>query len=128
MSITITGIDELERKLGANFIDILEPPMNRSVLRLEAYMKEYPPAPARSFYVRTGNLGRRWTHSVTRNTDSLIGKAGNNTIYGPYVQSQQFQKRIFQRIGWRTDQSAIDTLENDIRADFEQSIREALAK
>lgn len=127
-SIEIKGVAALFRKLGAvAAIETLEPPMQRAVLRLQAYMQVYPPAPAHSSYVRTGTLGRRWTAKVDRSSNGLTGKVGNVTKYGPLVQSARFQQRIFERIGWRTDERAVRDNEAAIVADFQAAIDKALA-
>jgi hypothetical protein len=127
MSITITGMEELIAKLGkVAAIDTLERPMDQSLLLGEAYMKDYPPAPPRSRYVRTGTLGRRWTTNVERKSDGLVGKVGNNTPYGPWVQSAQFQTRFHARTGWRTDEQFIRENETAIRDFFQQAVNAAL--
>lgn len=126
--IEIKGLDALYRKLdAAKATDTLEAPMQRSVLRLQAYMQDYPPQPSGSRYIRTGTLGRRWTHKIERSGSGLTGKVGNNTTYGPWVQSQQFQTRFHQRTGWRTDEQAVKDNEEAIVADFQAAIDKALA-
>jgi hypothetical protein len=127
VSVTVTGLDELFRKLDrAASFDKLEDPMQRGVLRLQAYMQDYPPAPPLSRYVRTGTLGRRWTTQVDRNANGLVGKVGNNVPYGPWVQSAQFQARFHARTGWRTDERAVEQNRAEIVADFQQAVNKAL--
>jgi hypothetical protein len=129
MSITISGMEELFRKLDrVAAIDKLEDPMQRGVSRLQAYMQDYPPPPPLSRYVRTGRLGRSWTTQVDRSAGGLVGRIGNVTSYGPLVQSAQFQRRIFERIGWRTDERAVDANRAEIVADFQQAVNRALAE
>ena len=124
-SITITGIPELFAKLDrVQAIDTLRPPMQRGVYRLQTFMANYPPqAPTK--YVRTGTLGRRWTTKVTQGGDGLVGTIGNNTSYGPWVQSDAFQARMH-RGRWQTDADAIRDNERAIVADFERAIQTAL--
>jgi hypothetical protein len=127
MSITITGMEQLYAKLGrVASHDKLEAPMKRGVYRLQAYMQDYPPAPAHSSYVRTGTLGRRWTTNIDRNSDGLVGRVGNNVSYGPWVQSAQFQARFHARTGWRTDERAVEENRAEIVADFQQAVNEAI--
>ena len=125
-TITIRGIPELQAKLGkAAAIDTLRPPMQRAVYRLQRDMAEYPPQRTGSSYVRTGTLGRRWTTSVTQSFNGLIGTIGNNTIYGPFVQSERFQAGIH-RGRWQTDQQVADRNERAIVADFADAIERVL--
>ena len=148
-TITISGIDEIERKLGKVAAQkALEEPMQQSVLLLERRMKEYPPPPRpgewyskaspaqrRAFFAllnaglitgrRTGTLGRRWTHSVTRMFGELLGRVGNNTEYGPEVQGARTQSRVHQG-RWQTDQQVVREERRRIIGFFERAIREAL--
>lgn len=127
MSIKIEGVDELFRKLSnATAVQTLVAPTQRAVLRLQAAMADYPPAPPRSRYRRTGTLGRRWTTRVEPGAESVTGTAGNNTVYGPLVQSERFQTRIHQRTGWQTDRQVIERERENIIRDFQRAIDEAL--
>ena len=125
-TITIKGVDELVAKLGkAAAIETLRPPMKRAVVRLQRGMAEYPTLRAGSSYVRTGTLGRRWTTRVLRSAGGLRGKVGNNTSYGPFVQSRQFQASIH-RGRWQTDEQVVERNEGAIVQDFTRAIDEAL--
>lgn len=127
MSIEIKGMGELLAKLGkVAGIQVLEAPMQRAVYRLQYVMQDYPPAPATSRYIRTGTLGRRWTTRITKSSNGITGTVGNNTAYGPLVQSERFQTRTHRRTGWTSDQGAIDRERNAIVTDFEQTIQRAL--
>jgi hypothetical protein len=127
MSVTIDGMEEVFRTLTrVAAIDKLEAPMQRSVLRLEAYMKDYPPPPLNSSYRRTGSLGRRWITDIERRNDGLIGRVGNNIHYARWVQSRMYQQRIFERIGWRTETQAIRANETAIRDDFQTAVNAAV--
>ena len=136
MSIEIRGMAELVAKLGKlAVIQVLRPPMQRAVNRLQAYMQHYPPAPAGSRYIRgygfpgrptSEKLGQRWTTRITESGNGITGKVGNNASYEPWVQSERFQTRFHKRTGWRTDQSAIDKERDVIVADFERTIQQAL--
>lgn len=118
---------EVIAKLGKMaVIQTLEAPMQRAVYRLQAAMQDYPQAPRSSRYIRTGTLGRRWTTRITRSGNGITGTVGNNTAYGPLVQSERFQTRTHKRTGWRTDQNAVDQERAAIVADFEQAIQKAL--
>lgn len=129
MSIEIKGLDKLYKRLGAAAtFDRLEKPMQRGVLRLQRAMQEYPPAPSHSSYVRTGTLGRRWTTRVERSGNGLVGKVGNNTRYGPLVQSERFQTRFHRRTGWITDERAVREERAAIVADFAREINRALGE
>lgn len=126
-TIEITGIDDAIATLGlAETITILRPPMQRAVHRLQARMAHYPPQRAPIRYRRTGTLGRRWTTRVTEGADGLVGKVGNNTVYGPFVQSEMFQAAIH-RGRWQTDADVLEQETSAIVADFERAIQAALS-
>jgi hypothetical protein len=128
MSITIRGLENLYKKLGAAAATkILEPPMNRAVLRIQRDMQAYPPSPPNSSYRRTGTYGRRWTVKVSRSGNGLSGTIGNNTRYGPLVGSRMFQTSAHRRTGWETDARAVATNEGAIVADFQSAVDRALA-
>lgn len=125
-SIDIEGIDKLFSKLDrVQAISTLRPPMQRSVYRLQRDMAQYPPARPGSSYIRTGTLGRRWTTQVTETSDGLTGKTGNNTSYGPFVQSQMFQAAVHQG-RWQTDEQVLERNREAIQADFERTIQREL--
>lgn len=148
-SIEIRGIPELFAKLGsATAIRTLRPPMRRAVFRLQNAMAVYPPPigpgvwkaktsrkQKRAFFAllragridgsRTGTLGRRWTTKVDEDANGLVGTVGNNTSYGPFVQSSMFQV-AFQVGRWQTDAEVVAIEQATIVADFERAIQEAL--
>jgi hypothetical protein len=106
-------------------LDVLEPPMKRSMFKLLSPLADYPPQIPRSTYRRTGTLGRTWTTEIERTFRMLRGTVGNNTIYGPLVQSEQFQAAIH-RGRWPTDEQVKDDEERGIIKDFEESIEDAI--
>jgi hypothetical protein len=149
MSISITGLDKILKKLGHfETMRIMEEPMERSLLKIESAMSEYPPPPApgewaakttvrqkRAFFAllragqikgkRTGTLGRRWTHAITKSAGGMEGVVGNNTEYGPWVQSKRFQARFHQG-RWQTDEEVLENLHGEIKKDFEDTVKSAL--
>ena len=125
-TITIKGVDELSAKLDkAARNDVLLPPMHRAVMRIQRVMATYPPQRMGSRYIRTGTLGRKWTTKVTTSKGGVRGKVGNNTPYGPVVQSSQFQASIH-RGRWQTDENVVRINSAAIIADFERAISAAL--
>jgi len=128
MSVKITGLDPLYRKLGnLAATKMLEPPMARAVYRLQAAMQVYPPAPAGSSYTRGGTYGRRWTVKINRGSNGLTGIVGTNVPYAPYVGSRMFQTAQHRATGWQTDAGAVQANEGAITADFQSAIDRALA-
>ncbi len=128
IDIQLRGIEEAMTQLGvAESIDMLRPPMERSMLLLVADMAKYPAQRSGSRYRRTGTLGRRWTKSVRADYGGLTGTVGNNTSYGPYVQSAERQAWMHQGI-WQTDQSVAHRRQSEIVADFERAIQRALGR
>ncbi len=147
MSMEITGLDRVLKKLGKlSTFDVFEPPMQRSVLKIHHAIAEAPPPPRpgewaskttqaqkRAFFAkvrsgkyrgRTGTLGRRWTTAVVKTADGLEGRIGNNTEYGPWVQSKRFQAR-FHKVRWKTDDDVLRELRDDIIDDFRDTARKA---
>ena len=125
--IVILGIDALIRKLDSmeDVYTVLRPPMQRAVYRLQRDMADYPPQRPGTSYVRTGTLGRRWTTKIAQAPSGLIGTVGNNTSYGPFVQSSQFQAWMH-RGRWQTDAQVAERNERDIVADFNTAIQAKL--
>lgn len=125
-TIEIHGVTEAIETLGlAETVNVLRPPMQRAVARLQTAMAHYPPQRAGSAYRRTGTLGRRWTTRITDSASGLEGKVGNNTAYGPFVQSEIFQASVH-RGRWQTDQQVMDDQQASIVADFERAIQAVL--
>jgi hypothetical protein len=110
---------------AAGAVQALRPPVQRAVLRLQAYMAAYPPQRTGANYRRTGTLGRRWTTQITGGSDEVVGEVGNTTLYGPFVQSAEFQAR-WHKGRWQTDHKAVDDNRAAIVADFERTIQELL--
>lgn len=152
VSIQIDGVQALERKFDrAAQLDVLRPPMIRSLARLEDGIKTYPgaiapgvwarmttPRQKRAFFAklkakevsgkRTGTLGRRWTSRVYPSGGvALVGEWGNNTTYGPYVQDEDVQAR-FHRGRWQTTRLVLDNAAAAIQQDFAIAIEMALTK
>lgn len=109
-----TNVDEVIAKLQryrADLLAIVQPPLDRGGLRVEAGMKPYPPPPPDSTYVRgapphSEKLGSRWT-SRRISGDGFSGREiGNNASYGPFVQSRELQARVHQD-RWQTDEEII---------------------
>lgn len=115
----------LRGRLDSFDMNVFNPPMTKSVLLLESGMKVYPSPPSGSRYRRTGTLGRRWTHEVTGGGNSLTGKVGNNTAYGPWVQSDGFQASIHQG-RWQTDKQVLDASVPTITLLFENAAADFL--
>ncbi len=127
VTIVITGADKIAAKLGRlNIGSILRDPMTRAALRVQTDMQKYPPQRAGSAYRRTGTLGRRWTTPrVISEARRVEGSVGNNTSYGPFVQSSQFQARVHRGL-WQTDAQVMERNIPVIVSEFEAAIRSAL--
>lgn len=140
--IQINGLDALLAKLGTveRVGDVLQPPMQRAVFRVQARIAKYPPAIPGSRYVRgrgwadrdgkvrrftSENLGKRWTTKVYRQSGGVVGKIGNNASYGPRVQSKQFQAKVHQG-RWTTDEDALSAELPTITADFNRTVQDVL--
>lgn len=92
-----------------------------SLLLLVADLKEYPPPPENSTYVRTRTLGRTWSAARPQFSSSGInfeGRIGNPTPYAPDVQGASEQKPVH-RGRWMTDEQAIEAEYDAIKEQFE---------
>lgn len=125
-TIEISGIAEAIETLGlAETMTTLRPPMQRAVYRIQAAMSRYPAQRPGSAYRRTGTLGRRWTTRITESANGIEGEVGNNTVYGPFVQSEMFQAGVH-RGRWQTDADVLERETAAITDDFERTIQAAL--
>ena len=126
VAVRIDGVDELVQRFGnLRMQTILRPPMNRGLLEIQAALQEYPEARPTSNYIRTGRLGKAWTHRVYTEPGAIYGVVGNNMEYAPFVQNYQFQSRVHKR-RWLTDKAAVEQFRSAIVADFQRVIRRAL--
>jgi hypothetical protein len=135
LSISITGVDRLVRNLGlATAQAVLTPPTERATTRLKDDLKEYPPPPPGSGYVRTGDLGRAWkSRRPSRTMSGLEGGVFNavrsrrtGKAYGPFVQKQGEQATVH-RGRWQTDADVVAANRRDIEQDFARAIEKALS-
>lgn len=129
VDIELRGVDALLKKLDkAAAMETLRPPMQRSLHRVQRGMADYPPQRQGSSYRRTGTLGRKWTSArpvITSSRDGITGRVGNNTPYGPFVQSAMFQARVH-RGRWQTDERVLREALPAITRDFQGAIDRAL--
>ncbi len=128
-SIKIEGIEKLMNKLKdlEKVYDIIEPPMERSVMILQNALAKYPAQRPGSTYRRTGTLGRSWTTRVNREGGRLVGRVGTNVIYAPFVQSQAFQRPV-NRSRWQTDVQVVNDQRGHVIKQFQDAIAKALEK
>ena len=141
MTIRITGVDALHKKLGSAAANAtLRRPMQASVQvlksRIAYYPPQRPPANPKRRYIRgygmeggkatSENLGKSWTSKVQATIQGLLGVVGNDTTYGPWVQSEQFQARIHRNY-WQTDRDVIQGETARIVRFFKQAIDRALS-
>lgn len=140
-SITIEGLDELQRILGAvAAAETLRRPMSRSLMRVQSHIGDYgrslgSPVPS---YVRgrgptnaagvvtrltSQNLGKRWTTEVTVNGGTVTGTLGNVVSYGPYVHDAQYQAGFHHARGALTDVQVLHDEEGWITTEFERTVQ-----
>lgn len=95
------------RQLGADVLDIIEPPLLRLGYRVEGRMKEYPPQRPTT-YRRTGKYGQAWfTDPTVRSGDEVRLNMGNRMAYSIYVGSDERQAWMH-RGHWLTDEEALN--------------------
>lgn len=127
--VTTEGIEDAIQALqkrGQKALTVLEPPLRRGALRIEAGLKVYPAQGSGARYRRTGTLGRRWTtRSSQPSPMRLEVEVGNNTLYGPYVQSKERQAAVH-RGRWQTDVEVAEQNTDAIIEDVRQSVTAAM--
>lgn len=127
-SITIEGLDKLERKLGRlDAIAALQEPMHKATKRIYAETQNYPPPPPGSKYVRkhSGGLAGSWVERVSVRRQTLVGIVGTDISYGPFVMHPT--KQAWMHKGrWPTTDDIVDKQKRAIMADFETAIRRTI--
>lgn len=150
--ILIEGLDKLEAKLGRlASVQILAPPMARSLARLNSFMATYPPKrpqpqpfktdkQRRWFfwaikagvitvpYRRTGQLGRSWAMRVQQTATQIIGILDNPTSYGPWVQAPPPQQAMYHAGNWRTTEDAVKKIGPAVVREFQRVIQTELSR
>jgi len=125
IEVEIRGLDQAYRRLGVDVLQVLEQPIERAMTRVTMRMKIYPPKREGQTYERTDKLGQRWTQRIMRTSTSITGEVGNNTEYGPWVQSEQFQAWMHRR-RWPTDEEALREVQPGFVRDAERAVVGAL--
>lgn len=131
-ALDIEGLEELMAAMG-HAPELVRRELGRAsdaaLLSTVARLKEYPPAPVGSTYVRTRLLGRTWT-TATPTFETIAsgfeGRLGNNTPYGRYVQGDR-QARAH-RGRWLTAEQALERNRGEIEAYFEAAGERILAR
>jgi hypothetical protein len=152
-SITITGLKEAQRLLGANFDSAMQSATKAIALQVENEIAPYPPAteanspgnPKGKWYERgygprwqrkdgsvggsktSQMLGRRWGIRPFGRIGTLVG---NTATYAPFVHSQEDQAAFHGRRGWKTDHAVLSRLlaSGRVRAIVLASIRGAFRR
>lgn len=123
-----TNADEVAEALtrrGLDVLQVLEGPLDRGAFRIEAALKAYPAQRSGSSYRRTGTLGRRWTTRPIREADTVGREVGNNTVYAPFVQSDEMQAYMHRGV-WRTDADVLRREAPAIVRDVEDALSDAV--
>lgn len=109
--ITVEGMDALVKKLGVTAAqEALHSPLEVIQKLIADKLKEYPPVPPNSTYVRTGNLGTGWQ---TPGFGGMIANVTNLVEYAPFVQGDPIlgnphQTEQHADTGWPTDVQVIE--------------------
>ncbi len=150
-AIEITGVKELERKIGRlRTITVLTPPIVRSLALLNRWLSAYPTASKKKQefktdkqrryffwalkkgliqvpYVRTFLLSRSWEMRVNNTGQTLEGVINNTTPYGPYVQGPDMQSS-YHAGTWKTTDAIAEQHKDAIVRDFQAAIAKELAR
>lgn len=151
-SITIKGLDKLEKRLGEIKPGVVAG-IKAVAVHIEGKVKKYPKSTAanapkqyspgqwNTWYERGwgskwatkdgwhGNksseqLGQKWTTKISNG--GLTATIGNNASYARYVHGGQDQSQAMKRIGWKTDEETaeeeVPTVEKFIKEQIERSL------
>lgn len=116
--ITVTGIEEVLEKLrlvGPDLHKAIRPAVKEALEIVRGRMKEYPPPPPASRYVRTGNLGASWEVFPNGSGDMLGAVRSYGPAYNRYVQSATEQAEVH-RGRWQTDEDVAREKEDEVTA------------
>lgn len=132
-SVTITGDKATAAALEAAeklIVAGVERAGRKWLLKRIPQLARYPAARPSSSYRRTGDLGRKWTSAQPQwqsNGSAFVGKLGNATPYGPFVQGdpgkRPGQAQVHQGrwgVASKIGQEAEPELETDIKAEIER--------
>ena len=119
-SIRITGIGTTIKRLekvGGSFGNSLL----KGAIYLRGVLATYPPRRIPSRYVRTRNLGHRWTAKLVNDRNAIVG---NNATYARWVMDEEKQTRVMKARDWipaqvqaqREKNKIIDGIRRDIQA------------
>lgn len=121
-----TNAAQIIQLFRSKFPEVFDREMQRATIQALLSMigpfSDYPERP--SSYRRTGTLGRAWVAAVpsfTASTGGFEGSLGNNTEYGPFVQSATQQAAIHAPF-WNTDEAIIEAQEGQIVQFYVQAV------
>ena len=152
--ITITGLDKIAHKLKTteDIARHLGPPMVQSLSHLQRRVARYPRKDPTAFarlatkaqkraywarvrsgeinhgkhgYVRTGTLGRKWSHRVRSGNTFVIGSLTNNAGYGVYVMGERRQA-FHAASGFKTVDEVAEKEGKAVQGYFNATIRRLL--
>lgn len=126
--ITVTGIDEVLEKLraiGPDLAETIRPAVAEALQIVRGRMREYPPPPPNSSYVRTGNLGASWEVIPYGSGDVLGIVRSAGPEYNRFVQSHEEQAGIHQG-RWQTDEDVAREKEDEATAVLDELLNKLL--
>ena len=142
-TVTIKGIEELQKKLGkVATVKVLRPPMHASLLFAQKAAATYPPAIPGSKYIRgrgfeggkatSEKLNQQWTAprpKIVRKGTGLQGSISNKASYAPYVQDRSLQASVH-RGRWQTIQDIVDgnLFQKRVTQFFQAAVNKALGR
>lgn len=101
--IKIEGIEEIKARFG-KVPKAVGAAIRAVATEIKGWISPYPDARPESRYRRTMGLFHRWS---VKSVGDMGAEVGNNTSYGPYVQSAERQASMHQGI-WLTDADAVE--------------------
>ena len=121
MSTTITvDVSEAVKKLDPRTMEkYLVAALDGAADIIRADIKEYPPKPEGSTYIRTMTLHDSWTKKIDRG--GLQATIGTNVGYAPYVQDADRQAWMH-RGRWQTAQSVARDKAQDVKRLVERAL------
>lgn len=130
VSVKITGLERLKpylRELG-NLDGGLNAPTRDALVMLQSRLREYPPPPAGSRYIRTYNLRHSWITELLRQPNGVLGQVASFGVpYNRYVMDDTRQAPVHQG-RWHTVQSVSAEKQAEVQDIYSRYIDNELRK
>lgn len=126
-AVEIKGLEPLLATFGKleNLIGQLEQPTSQILDLIQERIKEYPPPPPNSTYIRTYNLQNSWQKQLMLSGNVLGKVESGGPDYNVYVQDRERQAAVHQG-RWQTRQDVAEDTEQEAVQIIDAFVQELL--